>query len=161
MTKAVAIALNPITVVDILSAVIIDIALILGLSQLYGLPMTEAGAVKLLQKIALSMGGIGASELLANLGLSGLKTLLGISASTTAGLAVGPYISVAVTQGGVAGVSSYGIGQVTKAYLAKGATWGPDGPKAVVNQILTTLDESSILNRIKGELLKKVKLRKW
>ncbi|OUL31264.1 GTP-binding protein [Nostoc sp. RF31YmG] len=159
MTKALAIALNPVTVVDILSSITIDIFLILGLSKLYGIPMTEAGAVQLLQKIALSMGGIGVSELLANLGLSGLKTLLGISASATAGAAIGPYISVAVTQGGVAGVSSYGIGQVTKAYLANGATWGPDGPKAVISRILATLDETSILNRIKEELLYKVKLR--
>ncbi|WP_071190325.1 GTP-binding protein [Trichormus sp. NMC-1] len=160
MTKAIAIALNPVTVVDILSAVIIDISLILGLSKLYGIPMTETGAVKLLQKIALSMGGIGASELLANLGLSGLKTLLGISATATAGVAFAPYLSVAITQAGVAGVSSYGIGQVTKAYLANGATWGPEGPRAVVSQILSTLDETSILNRIKDELLTKVKLRK-
>ncbi|BAY93431.1 MULTISPECIES: GTP-binding protein [unclassified Tolypothrix] len=159
MTKALAIALNPVTVVDILSSIVIDISLIVGLSKLYGIPMTEAGAVQLLQKIALSMGGIGASELLANLGLSGLKTLLGISASATAGAAIGPYISVAVTQAGVAGVSSYGIGQVTKAYLANGATWGPDGPKAVISKILATLDETSILNRIKEELLTKVKLR--
>jgi small GTP-binding protein len=160
ITKALAIALNPVTVVDILSAVIIDIALILGLSKLYGIPMTEAGAVQLLQKIALSMGGIGASELLANLGLSGLKTLLGISATATAGMTIGPYLSIAITQAGVAGVSSYGIGQVTKTYLANGANWGPDGPKAVVSRILSTLDETSILNRIKDELLTKVKLRK-
>lgn len=160
MTKALAIALNPVTVVDILSAVIIDISLILGLSKLYGIPMTEAGAVKLLQKIALSMGGIGASELLANLGLSGLKTLLGISATATAGMTIAPYLSIAITQAGVAGVSSYGIGQVTKAYLANGATWGPDGPFAVVSQILSTLNETSILNRIKDELLIKVKFRK-
>jgi GTP-binding protein Era len=160
MTKAVAIALNPVTVVDILSSVVIDISLILGLSKLYGIPMSETGAVQLLQKIALSMGGIGVSELLANLGLSGLKSLLGISASATAGATLGPYISVALTQAGVSGVSSYGIGQVTKVYLANGATWGPEGPKAVIGQILSNLDETSILNRIKEELLQKVKLKK-
>ncbi|MFO0098090.1 MAG: GTP-binding protein, partial [Aphanizomenon sp.] len=153
ITKALAIAFNPVTVVDILSAVIIDISLILGLSKLYGIPMTETGAIKLLQKIALSMGGIGASELLANLGLSGLKTLLSISTTATAGMTIAPYLSIAITQAGVAGVSSYGIGQVTKTYLANGANWGPDGPKAVVNQILSTLNETSILNRIKDELL--------
>ncbi|MBE9006961.1 GTP-binding protein [Fortiea sp. LEGE XX443] len=161
MTKALAIALNPVTVVDILSSIVIDIALILGLSKLYAIPMTEAGAIKLLQKIALSMGGIGVSELLANLGLSGLKTLLGISAPATGGATLVPYISVALTQAGVAGVSSYGIGQVTKAYLANGATWGPDGPKAVISKILANLDEASILNRIKDELQLKLKVRKY
>jgi small GTP-binding protein len=158
MTKALAVALNPVTVLDILSAAAIDVFLILGLSKLYGIPMTEAGAVKLLQKIALSMGGISASELLANLGLGSLKTLLGISAPATGGASLGPYISVALTQAGVAGVSSYGIGQVTVKYLANGATWGPDGPKAVIGKILANLDESSILNRIKSEL--QIKLKK-
>lgn len=159
MTKALAIALNPVTVVDILSSIVIDISLILGLSKLYGIPMSESGAVQLLQKIALSMGGIGLSELLANLGLSGLKTLLGISASATAGATFAPYVSVALTQAGVAGVSSYGIGQVTKVYLANGATWGDEGPKAVISRILSSLDEQSILNRIKEELQQKVKLK--
>ncbi len=156
ITKAVAIALNPVTVVDILSGAVIDVALILSLSQLYGMPMTQAGAVGLLQKIAFSMGGISASELLATLGLSSLKGLLGLSAPATGGASLGPYLSVALTQAGVAGVSSYGIGQVTKAYLANGASWGPDGPKAVVSRILATLDETSIINRIKDELRTKI-----
>ncbi|MEB3179628.1 MAG: GTP-binding protein, partial [Nostocaceae cyanobacterium] len=149
ITKASAIALNPLTVVDLLSGALIDVALVLTLSKLYGIQMTEAGAVKLLQKIAFSMGGISVSELLANLGLSSLKGLLGISAPATGGASLGAYLSVALTQAGVAGVSCYGIGEVTKAYLANGASWGPDGPKAVINRILSTLDETSIINRIK------------
>ncbi len=160
MTKAVAIALNPLTVVDILSGAAIDVALILTLSRLYGIPMTQPAAIALLQKMALSMGGISASELLANLGLSSLKTLLGISTVTTGGFALGPYLSVAVTQAGVAGVSSYAIGQITKTFLANGATWGPDGPKAVINRILASLDETSILSRIRAELLAKIDLRR-
>lgn len=158
MTKAVAIALNPVTVVDILSSAVIDVAMILSLSKLYGIAMTQQGAVGLLKKIALTMGGISASELLANLGLSSLKGLFGLSAPATGGMSLGPYISIALTQAGVAGVSTYGIGQVTKAYLANGASWGPDGPKAVVTRILASLDEGSILSRIKDELRAKLDL---
>lgn len=156
MTKAVAIALNPFTVIDILTATAIDVVMILTLSKLYGISMTQQGAVGLLQKIALGMGGIGASELLTTLGLSSLKGLLGISAPATGGVSLAPYLSVAVTQAGVAGVSTYAIGQVTKTYLANGASWGPDGPKAVVNRILSSMDETSILNRIKEELKAKL-----
>jgi GTPase len=156
MTKAVAIALNPFTVIDLLTATAIDVVMILTLSKLYGISMTQQGAVRLLQKIALGMGGIGASELLTTLGLSSLKGLLGISAPATGGVSLAPYLSVAVTQAGVAGVSTYAIGQVTKTYLANGASWGPDGPKAVVNRILSSMDETSILNRIKGELKAKL-----
>ena len=158
ITKAVAIALNPITVLDIISSAAIDVAMILALSKLYGINMTQQGAIGLLKKIAITMGGITASELLANLGLSSLKGLLGLATPATGGLALAPYFSVALTQAGVAGVSSYGIGQVTKAYLANGAAWGPDGPKAVVNQILSSLDEASILSRIKDELRAKLDL---
>ncbi|MEG3859091.1 GTP-binding protein [Microcoleus sp. herbarium12] len=158
MTKAVAIALNPLTIVDILSGAVIDVVMILTLSKVYGIAMTEAGAVELLQKIAISMGGITAGELLANFGLSSLKGLLGLATPATGGLALGPYVSVAVTQAAIAGVSCYGIGQVTKAYLANGASWGDDGPKAVVSKILASLDEDSILNRIKDELRAKLNL---
>ncbi|NEN97784.1 MAG: DUF697 domain-containing protein [Moorea sp. SIO3I7] len=152
ITKAFVIALNPVTVVDILTATVVDVVMILTLSRLYGIPMTEQGAIQLLQKIAMSMGGIGASELLANLGLSSLKSILGISAPVTGGVSLAPYMSVAITQASVAGVSGYGIGEITKTYLANGASWGEDGPKAVVRRILSSLDETSILHRIKGEL---------
>jgi GTPase len=158
MTKAVAIALNPVTVIDLLSGAVIDVVMILTLSKVYGIAMTEAGAVELLQKIAISMGGITAGELVANFGLSSLKGLLGLATPATGGLALGPYLSVAVTQAAIGGVSCYGIGQVTKAYLANGASWGDDGPKAVVSKILSSLDEDSILNRIKDELRAKLNL---
>jgi small GTP-binding protein len=158
MAKAIAVAVNPITVADLVSGAIIDIALILTLSRLYGISMTQQGAVGLLQKIALSMGGITASELLATLGLSSLKGLLGLSVPATGGISLAPYVSVALTQAGVAGVSTYGIGQVAKVYLANGASWGPNGPKAAVEQILSSLDEESILNRIKDELQAKLDL---
>jgi GTP-binding protein Era len=154
--KATAIALNPVTAVDLFTGAMIDVALIVALSQLYGLPMTHASAVNLLQKIALSMGGISASELLATLGLSGLKGLLGLSVPATGGGAIAPYVSVAIAQASVAGVSTYAIAQATKTYLANGASWGPDGPKAVVARILDSLDETSILNRIKQELSAKL-----
>jgi hypothetical protein len=159
MTKAVAIALNPVTVLDLLTGAVIDVAMIIALSRLYGLPMTQQGAIALLKRIGLSMGGISASEFLAALGLSSLKGLLGLTAPATGGASLVPYLSVAITQAGVAGVACYAIGQVTKTYLANGASWGPDGPKAVVKSILNSLDEASILNRIKWELSAKLTRR--
>ncbi|MEA5497783.1 GTP-binding protein [Limnoraphis robusta Tam1] len=158
MTKSVAIALNPMTVIDLVSGAVIDVMMILTLSKLYGISMTQKGAIDLLQKIAISMGGITASELVANLGLSSLKGLLGVTAPMTGGATLIPYLSVAMTQAAVAGVSSYGIGQVTKTYLANGASWGDEAPKAVVKRILASLDETSILNRIKAELQTKLDL---
>lgn len=152
LTKAGAIAVNPLMVVDVLSSAAIDVMMIVTLSKLYGLPMTQKGALGLLKTIALGLGGITASELVVTLGLSSLKGLMEISAPMTGGLSLLPYVSVAMTQAAVAGVSTYIIGQVAKTYLANGASWGPEGPKTVIHQILESLDESSILNRIKDEL---------
>ncbi|MGB7414984.1 MAG: GTP-binding protein [Thermosynechococcaceae cyanobacterium] len=156
ITKGVAIALNPITLVDILSSAVIDIAMILTLSKLYGISMTQQGAVGLLRNIAVAMGGISASELLATFGLSSLKGILGLAAPATGGASLVPYLSVALTQAAVAGVSSYSIGQVTKTYLSNGASWGPQGPKTVVTEILNSLDHTYILSRIKTELRQKL-----
>jgi GTPase len=158
ITQAVAIAVNPITVLDVVSTAIINVAMIVSLSKLYGIDMTQKSAIALIQKIAISMGGISASEMFATLGLGSLKSLLGIAAPATGGLTMGAYVSVAITQASVAGVSAYAIGLVTKEYLANGASWGPQGPKAVVSRILETLDESSILGRIKDELRQKLDL---
>ena len=150
--KGLAVALNPVTAIDLFSAAVIDVVMILNLSKLYGIAMTQQGALNLLQKIAIAMGGISAGELFANLGLSSLKGMLGLAAPATGGATLAPYLSVAISQAAISGLSSYGIGQVTKVYLANGASWGPDGPKAVVSHILSSLDETSILNRIKDEL---------
>ncbi|MGK7909015.1 MAG: DUF697 domain-containing protein [Synechococcus sp.] len=150
--KAMAVAFNPITILDTIGGAVVDVVLILKLSQLYGIPMTRTGATKLLQTIAISMGSIGAGEMLATLGLGSLKTLFGGAAPVTGGLSLGAYASVAATQAAVAGVSSYAIGKAATYYLARGASWGPRGPKSAIAQILETVDEKSIVARIKGEL---------
>jgi small GTP-binding protein len=156
IAKALAIALNPITAIDLLGAAAFDILMLVSLSKLYGIPLTETGALDLLKTIAIGMGGIGASELLAMLGLSGLKGLLGAAVPATGGLALGGYVSVAIAQAGAAGVATYAIGRVAKRYFENGASWGEHGPKAVVGRILETLDEDSILARIKDELRSKL-----
>jgi GTPase len=156
LTKAIAIAINPLAFVDVVSSAVIDVALILALSKLYGLTMTRQGAMGLLKNIAIAMGGVSVSELLATLGLSSLKSLLGLAAPVTGGASLVPYASVAVTQAAVAGVSTYAIGQIAKEYLVRGASWGENSPKMVVSEILESLDQGSILRRIKAELQEKI-----
>ena len=154
--KALAVALNPITVVDSLGGAVIDIVLILRLSRLYGLALTPQGAIQLLQRIILSMISVGAGEWLALFGLGSLKTILGSATPFTGGASVGAFASVAVTQAAIAGMSSYAIGAAAQSYLANGASWGPEGPKAAIAQILETLDEASITARIREEIRSRV-----
>lgn len=155
IAKACAVALNPITAVDLVTGLAIDVAAIVRLSKFYGIPMTRSGALGLLKNIAIGMGGLTASELVANIGLSGIKSVLAILAPVTAGLSIAPYTAIALTQASIAGVSAYTIGQVTKTYLANGATWGDDSPKSAISAILANIDEHSIVDRIERELTHK------
>lgn len=159
LTKAVAIALNPVLVVDLIAGSTIDIALIMSLSRLYGIPMSRSSALGLLRKIAIGAGGVTAGELLATVGLGSLKSVLGLSAAATGGGTLAPYVPVAIAQAAIAGVSSYGIGQIAKAYFGNGGDWGNEGARAIVRRILASLDETSILNRIKTELNGKIQSR--
>ncbi len=152
LTKAIAIAINPILVADALGGAAIDLALIVTLSRLYGLDMSQQAAFKLLRTIAVATGSLSLTDLLVTFGLGSLKSLLGASALATGGLTLSPYFAVAVTQAAVAGVSTYVIGTVTQRYLANDASWGEGGPKAAIATLLTTIDERSILDRIKTEL---------
>ncbi len=159
LTKAIAVALNPLTVADLLGGAAIDIALIVTLARIYGLELTQRGATQLLGEIALAMGGLTVSELVVSFGLSGLKSLLATAAIPTGGLTATPYVSVALVQAAVSGVSTYAIAQVAKTYLANGATWGTHSPKAVAREILSELDEDSIMRQIRTELAAKLDLK--
>jgi GTPase len=152
MAKGVAVALNPIAAVDLLGGVAIDLGLIVSLAQIYHLPMTKTGAAHLLKTIALGAGGVAGSGWVANLGLSGIKSLLGLAVPATGGLAIAPYTAVALAQAATAGLSTYAVGQVAKNYLAHGASWSDRSPKAVVRDILGAIDGDSILQRIRQEL---------
>ncbi|MGB3613924.1 MAG: GTP-binding protein [Elainellaceae cyanobacterium] len=152
MTKAIAVAANPITVVDVVGGAVVDGVIVLTLSRLYGIAMTERGAAQLLRQIGLSLGWIMAGEVATTVGLGSLKSVLGLSIPATGGWAIAPYVSVALTQASIAGFTTYAIGQAAKVYLANGASWGPNGPKSAAREIIQSLDEASILSRIKYEL---------
>jgi small GTP-binding protein len=146
MTQAVAIAVSPITVIDLITTAVVNISVILALSKLYGITMTHQGALNLLKQIALAMGGISATDLLTNLGLGLLKGVAG----------PGAHMPIALSQATIGGMSTYGIGMITKEYLAHGASWGAKGPKAVISRILNSLDQASIMGKIREELQQKL-----
>ena len=156
LTKAVAVAVNPVLLADVVGGVAVDVGLVVSLSKLYGLPMTQQESLKLLQTIAIATGGLSLSEMLITLGLSSLKGILGAAGLATGGLTLAPYFSAALTQAAVAGFATYAIGQVTRTYLVNGASWGEQGPKATITKIINALDETSIMARLKQDLKQKL-----
>ncbi|MEO0948116.1 MAG: GTP-binding protein [Cyanobacteria bacterium J06641_5] len=150
--KAIAVAINPVVVLDLLGGAAIDLSAIVALARIYGVSLSQTAALGLLRQIALGLGGVGATELLAVFGLGSLKSALGLGAPLTGGATLAPLASVALAQGAIAGLSTYAIGKIANRYLLQGASWGPTGIKATISQILADLDEASILQRLKNEI---------
>ena len=104
------------------------------------LSRSEAGAlVKTIgAQMLLLMGTVWAVHLVA----SALKLGTGgLSAVVTGG-----------AQGVVAYYSTYVVGQIAAEYLAHGKSWGEGGPKAVVRDILDSLDRDTVLTEARKEI---------
>ena len=63
----------------------------------------------------------------------------------------------AVPQGLAGGFGSYIVGQAAQYYFEHGASWGGENPKMVAHRILAKTDKASVLERLKGEIGKRLK----
>jgi len=150
--KALAVALNPIGLVDVLGGTIADLALIRSLSRLYGLPMTSYEAGKLWKKILVSSGGLLLGELGSSvfLGLGKSASAVVTTVDSPSGLTA--FAGAAIAQAGIAGYGAYAVGQAAQVYLEQGCTWGPEGPSTVIQDILNQVEPNTILYRLRQEL---------
>ncbi len=145
--KGVAVGLTPVPVADLAAAAALDVALVMHLGHVYGLPLTRAEAGELVLKIAAQvaalMGAIWGVNFLAS-------TLKGISAGLSTALTAG-------AQGALAYFATYITGRAAEAYFQAGKSWGERGPKRVVEEILSGLDRDSILKDARTEILARLK----
>ena len=140
--KGIAVAFNPVPVADLFAAAFVDVGMVLHLSRVYGLPLSqkEAGSIVkvIVAESAALMGTVWALHFVS----SALKVgTLGLSTILTAG-----------AQGAIAYYSTYLVGRSAAEYLAKGKSWGEGGPKRVVTQILDSLDRDTVLRDAKREI---------
>ncbi|MEM8544529.1 MAG: GTP-binding protein [Cyanobacteria bacterium P01_H01_bin.119] len=150
--KAIAVAVNPIAVLDMAGGVATDLALIRALSKLYGLPMTGYEAGKLWQAILRSSG----AALLSELG-SGLLLGFGKSAAAAASLfdsasGIAALAGAMTAQAGAAGYGTYAVGYAAKRYLEQGCTWGRDGIDTVMTDLLNQIEPDSLIERLQREV---------
>lgn len=150
--KAIAVAVNPFAVLDVLGGAVSDLSMIRALSELYGLPVTRYEAGKLWKTILLSSGSLLLSEVGSGflLGLGKSATAVAAGADTSTGLSA--YLGVALVQAGIAGYGAYAVGQAVQVYLQQGCSWGPQGPNTVIQDILNQLEPNTIIYRLRQEL---------
>uniref|UniRef100_A0A8J7VQP0 GTP-binding protein n=1 Tax=Coralloluteibacterium stylophorae TaxID=1776034 RepID=A0A8J7VQP0_9GAMM len=149
LAKGVAVALNPVPVADLLAAAALDVALVAHLGRVYGMPPSRAEAGRLLAvilgQLAALMGAVWGVHLVASalkLGTGGLST-----------------VATAGAQGALAWYATYVVGRVAERWYAQGRSWGPQGPKQVVREIVESLDRDSILREARAEILGRLRGR--
>jgi len=154
--KALAVACNPIAVLDMVVGAIADLALIRSLAQLYRLPITNHEVERLWRTILLSSGGLLLAELVGSTALGLGKSLSAIASTVGGPWPWSGYVTAAVAQGAWAGYGVYTVGRATQIYLEQGCTWGEGGPSTVMQHILRDTPPTSILSRFQQELLEEL-----
>jgi small GTP-binding protein len=144
--KVIGVGLNPVPIADVLGGTAIDAAMIGTLAAVYGLSMSRTHAAELAASIA-SAAGLMTAGVLASSALMSLLKGLTFGKST---------LLTAVPQGLAGGFGSYIVGQAAQYYFEHGASWGGENPKAVAKRILANTDKASVLERLKGEIGKRL-----
>jgi len=150
--KAIAIAVNPFAVLDLVGGTVSDLAMIRALSNLYGLPITGHEAGKLWKTILLSSGSLLLTEIGSGLVLGLGKSAAAAASGVDAASGLTAYAGTAIAQASFAGLGSYAIGRAAQAYLENGCSWGPQGASTTIQDILKNLDTNTILYRIRQDL---------
>lgn len=149
--KSLAVALNPAAVVDVLGGTAVDVTMVVTLGRVYGIQISTANARELVTSILKSAGWVILGE-----------AAVSYASSLFKGLTVGyGTVLTALPQGAAAGYGSYIVGQAARYYFERGASWGQQGPKRVVSQILENTDKESVLKRLKEEIKKKISLNPY
>jgi small GTP-binding protein len=142
VAKGVAVAFNPVPVADLFAAAFIDVGMVVHLSKVYDLPLSKREAGSLVSVIVAEAAALMGTVWALHFVSSALKVgTAGLSTVVTAG-----------AQGAIAYYSTYVVGQIAAEYLAHGKSWGEGGPKAVVQEILDSLDRDTVLTEAKKEI---------
>lgn len=136
--KATGVAANPLLLLDLAAGLACDTALVLQLSQLYGLPVGRDGARQLLTRLSGHNALLGGVQLGIQAVLGGLKQLLLGAAPLTAGLSLAPAAPVALAQAALAVHATRLTGRLAAAELVR-SSQRRAGP-AALRQRLTRND---------------------
>lgn len=145
--KALAVGLNPIPLLDV-SVVVGDIAMIKHLGNVYGFTINSKEAGSLMKSVIAELGLV-------------LGTSFGVQAlsSVLKGLSVGlSTILTASAQGIAAYYGTYLVGKACEEYFKKGAEWGDDGAKKVLQDMLDNIDKDEILAAAKADIQRVLKV---
>jgi small GTP-binding protein len=146
-TKSIAVAINPLAVIDVIGGSAVDVTMVATLAKVYGIELTKTNAQALVKSIVKAASWV---------------MVINVASSLFKGLTLGyGTVLTALPQGAAAGYGSYIVGQAARYYFEHGASWGGDAPKQVVTNILEATDKESVLARLKDEIQRKIRLNPY
>jgi GTP-binding protein Era len=147
LAKGVAVALNPVPVADLLAAASLDVALVVHLGKVYGMPLTRSEAGTLIATICAQLAALMSAIWGVHLVASALKGVsAGLSTVVTAG-----------AQGALAWYATELVGRAAEKYLLQGKSWGEGGAKRAVADIVASLDRDSVLREARAAILARLR----
>lgn len=150
--KAIAIAANPVAVLDLLGGAVTDLVMIRALARLYNLPMTGYEANKLWNAIIWSSGSLLLGEIGSGLLLGFGKSAAALATAFDSVSGFAAYSTTAIAQASLAGYGTYRVGKAAQTYLAQGCTWGPQGANTVIQDIFNNIEHDTILSKLQDDL---------
>tara|TARA_B100000579_G_scaffold327838_1_gene277796 strand:+ start:1253 stop:2575 length:1323 start_codon:yes stop_codon:yes gene_type:complete len=109
--KASGVVINPFLIIDLVTGVAFDSALVIQLSKLYGLEVGGPEARKLVKKLSLQNSLLAGAQIGIQITLNILKQILIIAAPLTGGLSLAPAGPIAITQAVLAVYTTKFIGR--------------------------------------------------
>jgi len=147
LAKGLVVAVNPVPVADLLAAAGTDVAMVTHLGNVYGFQISKREASNLLLTISAQLLLLIGAYWGVNMVSAAMKTIsAGMSAALTAGV-----------QGTLAWYATYVTGRAAETWFAKGKSWGSAGPRDTINEILDSLDQDSILQSARNDIMGKLK----
>ncbi len=133
--KASSIAANPLVILDLACGIACDTALVIQLSQLYGLQMRGHAARKLLKRVSVYNTLIGGAQISIQVALSVVRQLLILSTPITGGLSLASAAPVAIAQAALAVHTTKITGRLAAQMLLSGNHIKNSEPTALLQRL--------------------------
>lgn len=146
VAKGIAVAVNPLPVLDIAGGAAVDVTMVMTLARIYGIEMTRRRAGELFASIVKSAGLVAIIEYATHIAANLIVVL-------TFGIGK---VATALPQAAAGAYGSYIVGNAAQYYFEHGGSWGDRGPKAVVQEILEKAQQESVLQMLKERIARQI-----
>ena len=143
--KASGVAINPFLMIDFITGIALDSALIIQLSKLYGLKVSGTSARQLVKKLGLQNVLLGGAQIGIQITLNIIKQILILASPLTGGLSLAPTAPIAIVQASLAIHTTKLMGRLAAYKFLMGTNRNNDRPRLMLNNLLKNNSDFRII----------------